>query len=245
VSPLGLLRGLASSWFLGKAVAVVLLVAGGWALGEGAGVRQLQVGQVAIYGNELVPSEEILASLGLERTNIFLVRTPRLERSLAAHPALAKVRVQLRLPDLVLVAVSERVPVAVWDTGARRLLADGEGRAFRDVSPDPRWASLPALYAPEGPFPGLGEESSPDAVRAAQTLAPRLDLMGMSGARLEFRPSSGVVVVPRGSPRMMLGFGDDLDGKLAAYQAIRRELDRTRTSAELIDVRFLERPYYR
>ena len=44
---------------------------------------------------------------------------------------------------------------------------------------------------------------------------------------------------------MMLGFGDDLDAKIAAYQAIRRELDRTRTPAELIDVRFLERPYYR
>lgn len=214
-------------------------------MGEGSGARSLQVSQVMIYGNEMVPSEEILASLGLERTNIFLVRTPRLERSLATHPAVARARVQLRLPDLVLVSVSERVPVAIWDTGGRKLLADGEGRAFRDAPAGPPWSSLPTLYAPEGPAPDLGEKVSPDAIRVAQALPARLEPVGIGNARLEFRPSNGVTVVPPGSPRMMLGFGDDLDAKIAAYQGIRRDLDRTRTPAEVIDVRFLERPYYR
>jgi hypothetical protein len=42
-----------------------------------------------------------------------------------------------------------------------------------------------------------------------------------------------------------LGFADNLDAKVDAYRAIRDHLNETQTVAELVDVRFLDRPYFR
>jgi hypothetical protein len=52
-------------------------------------------------------------------------------------------------------------------------------------------------------------------------------------------------VVQSVGPRLILGGADDLGWKMAALQTIVRHLQSERTTAELIDVRFRERPYYR
>jgi hypothetical protein len=101
------------------------------------------------------------------------------------------------------------------------------------------------VLAPEGPLAAPGERVDPDAVRVARDVGMRLSALGLPGGQVEYRPSTGVALVAPGAPRVQLGFGDDLDAKLSAYLAIRRHLEQTRTSAQLIDVRFLERPYYR
>ena len=79
----------------------------------------------------------------------------------------------------------------------------------------------------------------------AQSLAPRLEAEGLAGGQLEYRPATGASVVLPDSARVALGSPDELEGKLAAYQAIRAYLDQTHTQARFIDVRFLERPYFR
>jgi hypothetical protein len=46
-------------------------------------------------------------------------------------------------------------------------------------------------------------------------------------------------------PRLILGGGDGLEAKVATIQTIVHYLQSERTSAEIIDVRFGDRPYYR
>jgi hypothetical protein len=46
-------------------------------------------------------------------------------------------------------------------------------------------------------------------------------------------------------PRVIFGRGEDLDWKVTALVAVRRELERQGQRAELIDVRFKDRPYVR
>ena len=238
--PARLLRRGFSGRLLARVAAVVILCGGGWALWEGAAAPQLQVAGVTIAGNELVTDEEILGGLDTEGANVFTVRTRRLEDILQTDPAISEALVRARLPNVIALRVEEREPVVVWVATGSPVLADRSGLALRYGA-----RSLPAIYAPEGPIVEPGGRIDAEAVRMAQSLASRLDAVGVAGARLEYRPGSGMSIIASGSPRIALGFADDLEAKLAAYAAIKGHLEQTRTPAELIDVRFLDRPYFR
>jgi cell division septal protein FtsQ len=151
------------------------------------------------------------------------------------------VSIRPHLPNSVDVLVTERSPAVVWEAGGRSLLADADGLALRDGRRD----DLPVVHAPEGPAPDPGGRLDPETVRMAEALVPRLADEGLAGGQLEYRPSSGATVVLPDSLRVAIGAADGLEDKLAAYRAIRRYLDQNRTRAEFIDVRFLERPYFR
>jgi len=228
-------------WLFAKLIAVAVL-AGGFALGaEVAGARQFQVADVIIAGSELVGAEDIAATINVGGSNTFAVRGRRLERILRADPAIESVSVQAHLPSTVEVFVHERAPAVVWEAAGRTLLADDTGLALRDGARD----DLPVIHAPDGPAPDPGGRVDVDAVRMARFLVPRLDSEGMAGGQLEYRPSAGASVILPGPARVALGTAEDLEDKLAAYRAIRGLLEQKRSRAEFIDVRFLERPYFR
>jgi hypothetical protein len=235
------MRRFVGIWLLAKLAALGVLAAGVALGAEVAGARQFQVAEVIITGQELVGAEDIAATINVGGTNTFAVRGRRLERILRADPAIESVSVQARLPSTVEVFVHERAPAVVWEAAGRTLLADDSGLALRDGARD----DLPMIHAPDGPAPDPGGRVDVDAVRMARFLVPRLDSEGMAGGQLEYRPSAGATVILPGSARVALGTAEDLEDKLAAYRAIRGLLDAKRSRAEFIDVRFLERPYFR
>lgn len=235
------LRQVASAWFVGKLLAVVVLGASAWALSEAATARPFRVAGIHVAGHSLLATEEVLDRLPAAGTSIFALRTRSLERALRADPIIERAEVRTRLPNLVHVRIWERTPVAVWDTGGRQVVADVDGLVLREGLALP----LPIIHAAEAPAPEPGERVDAAAVQMAQALAPRLDALRLRDARLEYRPGRGMSIAAPGSPRVALGFAGDLDAKLAAYLSIRAHLERTGERAELIDVRFLERPYYR
>ncbi len=220
-------------------MALALLALGGWGLSYGAEAPLFAVKRVTVSGNDLVPTEEITSHLDVQGTNIFWARRARLARLIQMVPGVRDADVQIRFPDQVHVVVRERTPVAIWDTGTRRILVDADGYALRDGD-----AQLPVIVARETPIPGPGDRVDPDVVHVAQELAPRLEALGLGDAQLEYRPASGITLVS-GGRRVAIGFADQLDAKLDAYRTIRDYLNQTHTPAELIDVRFLERPYFR
>lgn len=228
-------------WLLGKLVAVAVLVAGFGIASQVAGSRQFQVAEVIIAGNELVAAEDIAATINVGGTNTFALRARRLERVLRADPAIEGATVRARLPNVVEVLVRERAPAVVWEASGRSLLLDASGLTLRDGTRD----DLPVIHAPDGPAPDPGGRVDADAVRMAGILVPRLDAEGLAGGQLEYRPASGASVILPDSARLAIGSADDLEDKLAAYHAIRGFLDQNRTHAQFIDVRFLERPYFR
>jgi len=93
--------------------------------------------QTTITGTTWTSEEQILEALAIpEGTNLFTIRTADLERSVAAIPAIAAVTVGIALPDEVRVGVTEREALMVWKVGARRFLADGDGRLFAELGAD-------------------------------------------------------------------------------------------------------------
>lgn len=81
-------------------------------------------------------ADTVLASVQLaEGTNVFQVQTGPIEARLAALPAVASARVSVSLPDALTIAITERVPILVWQVGDDRYLADATGTLFAAVGP--------------------------------------------------------------------------------------------------------------
>jgi hypothetical protein len=233
-------RRIFSTWLLSKVLAIGLLAGGAWLVTRGIQAPELRVASVTIVGNSLASAPEITEQLDLEGQNVFSVRGPRLERLIEHDPLIQRAHVQPVLPNAVRIAIVERQPAVVWDTGDRQLLTDGTGLALREgIEP------LPTVRAPEGPITDPGGRVDADAVHMAQAIGPQLDALGYTGGWLEYRPDRGVTLEGPGKEQVLLGFANDLPAKLAAYRSIRRYLDESHTAVQLVDVRFLDRPYYR
>jgi hypothetical protein len=119
------------------------------------------------------------------------------------------------------------------------MLVDGEGAVLREGD-----AMLPIIVVQGAPLPDPGDRVDPEAVGIAQDIGPRLEALGLGDAQLDYHPGSGMTLMSRGR-RVALGFADNLEAKLDAYRAIRDHLAQTHAVAELVDVRFLDRPYFR
>ncbi len=65
--------------------------------------------------------------------NLFRLRTDRIAQALAALPAVESARVEVRLPDTVVVTVVERQPKLIWVIGDRRYVVDDTGLLFGQV----------------------------------------------------------------------------------------------------------------
>jgi cell division septal protein FtsQ len=235
----GFLRRLVSTWFLGKLLALALLATGGWVIWQAIEAPQLNVKRITVSGNELLPAEEITAEMDAAGTNIFWARRARLARMVRTVPAIQDADVQVRFPDQIHIVVREREPVAIWHSSGQGMFVDPDGFVLRESD-----RLLPTIIARDTPVPMPGDRVDPEAIKVAQQVTPRLEALGLADAQLEYRPSSGITLVSRGR-RVALGFADNLDAKLDAYRSIRDHLTETQTVAELVDVRFLNRPYFR
>ncbi len=76
-----------------------------------------------------------------------------------------------------------------------------------------------------------------------QDMLPRT--AGLSPREFEYSADAGVTVIADSGLRVAFGRDDDLEWKVTALAAVRRELERQGQRAELIDVRFKDRPYVR
>ncbi len=60
----------------------------------------------------------------------------------------------------------------------------------------------------------------------------------------DYSRSTGLSVPTEAGTRVIFGDASDLDSKLATLVALRQRLEATKTRAEMIDLRFKDRPLY-
>lgn len=227
-----------SLWLFGKLVAFGLAVGAVWTIHQLASSPEFEATRLLASGNDLVPAEEIVEALGIGRPNIFRLRTSPLAARLERLPAIQSATVRPSVSGNIQVNVIERKPVMVWESASQEVLTDAEGIALRTGTRD-----LPILHGNLGLIP-IGGRVDLSAVQVIQAITPRLPDLGLEEARLEWDASQGVSVLTD-QTRVILGSSDQIQAKLQAYVAIRRRLDDGRISTHLIDVRSLDRPYFR
>ncbi|CAN5123564.1 hypothetical protein BH24CHL7_BH24CHL7_10310 [soil metagenome] len=148
--------------------------------------------QLRISGLVHTPAATVRERIGLpvgSTPNLFSLPTADMERRLLELPAVARAEVRVVLPDSLVVAVSERVPVLVWRTADRAFLVDAAGVLIGDAMTAGPLAPLAIVHdrrsqPVEGPVVGdtLGDIERSVTLRLAAVTA---ELVGSSAERLE------------------------------------------------------------
>jgi cell division septal protein FtsQ len=226
-----------------KMIAIVLLFGASGLLYHVAASDDFLVSKVVVTGAQLVSAGEIQEAAAINGLNIFWVRQEEVGHRLQAISAIQSARVTIVLPNRLDVRIVERAPVAVWQNGGSSFLVDADGRVLLAIDQP---VSLPTIRD-VGSQP-VQTGGTVDALALVTTFRLQQLLPAVATLRpteFEYSPDTGVTVVADTGARVRFGLDDDLDWKVAALVAVRRDLERRGQRAELIDLRFKDRPYVR
>jgi hypothetical protein len=157
---------------------------------------------VRIEGATYTASDDVEAALdGVRGQNLFVIRTAPLEAEVASLRTVRAATISVRLPDTLVVDVAERVPILVWQVGARRYLADVDGNLFARLEDEAPQAAeqLPVVEDRRAASAGLAVGSTLaavdlDAARRLASLVPSDVGSGADGLTVLVNDTSGFVV---------------------------------------------------
>ena len=196
----------------------------------------------------LAPAE-VAAAAGIDGWNIFWIDPDAVRERLLAHRWIEEAQVEIGLPPAMHIQVAERMPIAVWITnaGSYWVTEDGttlpmsEGEAALPTTLPRIVDSLGEAATPfiDDAYPVMDEQILDGALALLATL-PELD-----GA-IRYNRSIGLNF-PLPDPGIWVYWGDGLlmEAKLENLTAARLLLAQGETEAQILDVRFPERPYVR
>lgn len=245
-------------WVVGRLLAMALLVGAGWLVYDCASSDRFQVRTVSVQGNVLMSRAEVESVAAVSGANIFWVDRAQVAARLQALPLVQRAELNATLPDTVAVTLVERQPVAFWVSGDQSYLVDREGVILKAVDAetqqaracagqpcDPRLASLPTVAQLDGQPLVPGDRIDSGALATSARLAALLPSVGVQPVAFEWSHDLGLEVPTRDGWRARFDDSGNVDAQVAVLRSVRDELTRTRTTAELIDVRFGDRPYFR
>lgn len=221
-----------------KLLAVFLAALAGWAIYAIFDSPNFYVYDVEVQGNMAITTQEIYASSELDGLSVFWVDPDSVARRVERLPNVKSAEVSVRLPAQVTITVEERMPELVWQTGDSHWWVDGEGIIL------PARAELPdalTIIDTDAQPVSAGQALDASMIEAAQSLRrllPELPVMHYSRATgISFTTGEGWPVY--------LGDGRDMDAKLTILVNLRKDLLARGVTPEFVDVRFVERPFYR
>jgi POTRA domain, FtsQ-type len=245
-------------WLVGRVVALALLVGAGWLVYDCGSSEPFRVRSVRVQGNVLLSRAEIDRVAAVIGANVFWVDRGQVAARVRALPVVQQVEVGAILPDTVEISVVERQPAAFWVNGDQSFLVDREGVILKAVDAetqqaracagqpcDPRLAPLPTVAQTDGQVLTPGDRIDASALATSGRLASLLPTIGVQPLGFEWSRGFGLEVPTREGWRARFDDVGNLDQQVASLRAVRDELARTRGAAQLIDVRFRDRPYFR
>ena len=137
--------------------------------------------RIEINGARFTGDELVRQIAGVDSApNLFRLRTDGIALRLVGLPAVRSARVEVRLPDTIVVTVVEREPRIVWVVGQRRYVADEKGLLFGMVDESgnplpPTWQDLPPSPSPSPSESGDAEVTdTPVATASPARSGPEL-----------------------------------------------------------------------
>ncbi|MEH3101455.1 cell division protein FtsQ/DivIB [Sphingomonas adhaesiva] len=211
----------AVTWtLLGGGAAVALFVAHligvPQAIGNGiaeAGARAgLRVEQVDITGLKRMDRETVYAIALEDQQSRAMLRVDlaRVRERLLAYGWIADAYVARRLPDRLLIHITEREPAAVWQDNGQLTLIDASGRLLAPVDP----SAMPNLPLVIGPGADQQEAGYQALLAAAPALRPRIRAASWIGNRrwdLTFDTGETLALPQEGAAQALVKFAQ-LDG---------------------------------
>lgn len=198
---------------------------------------------------ELYPATE------LEGWSIFWVKPGQVRKLLLAHPYVADVDVNVRLPNNVTIDVVEERPTAIWmtDVGPMWVLPDGSALAVRTEPDQPLEAQL--LDEDGRMLPTIVDVQQAAVSVRAKHLAVDQDVLESALALMKEMPELDSVrynkgvglnfALPNSDYWIYWGDGLDLESKRENLTLSRELLDSGQLAGQIVDVRFRDHPIIR
>jgi hypothetical protein len=232
-----------------------LLLGAAGAVYDVASSERLTVRTVEVQGNALVGREEIENAAAVLGANLFWVNHQDVESRIAQFPAIERVEVEPVLPDKVEIRVVERQPVAQWRTMGQTYLVDRDGRVLLAVPSDPAncddstclavsYDNLPIVEQIDGDPVAVGQRVDAHALAASDRLATLLPQYGVQPLAFDWSANTGLEIPTQYGWRVRFDGDRNVEQQLVALVAMRDYLARTGQAAQVIDVRFGDRPYF-
>jgi cell division protein FtsQ len=195
--------------------------------------NDFSISSVEVRGANLGDSAEVALVAGAIGESIFRIDAGHVAQRVAVLPYVERVTVETRFPDRVVVIVTERIPVIIWESAGQRQLVDERGHVI-----GPALSSVLPVIAGSGDAPATGDTLDPRVIAASReihrTLGSELD-------ELHVDSGEGLVAVLDDTRTVILGDASDIPQKLAIFS----ELERRGENWSLLDLREPGRPYYK
>ena len=236
------------SWAVARVVGLAVLLGAGWLVFHASSAPEFQVRTVKVEGASLLSQAEVEQAMAVRSANVFWIDRGAAEDRLRELPLVLEAEVTPVVPDTVSVRIVERQPAAFWVSGEHSYVIDDQGVVLRQLADDEGvYAArpLPTIEELDGQALKPGDVVDPRALATSNRLARLLPKVGITPAAVEWSNAVGLEVRTEQGWRVRFDSASDIDPQVDSVRAIRDYLAKNKASAELIDVRFGDRPYHR
>jgi cell division septal protein FtsQ len=235
-------------WAATRVLAMLVVVGGGWLVYTASTSSTFQVKKVHVQGASLLNQADVEQMAAVIGANVFWVDHDAVEARLRTLPLVSRAEVTPVLPDTVNVRIVERQPAAFWVSGNRSYVVDGEGVVLRALGEDEGVFAdqpMPTVAELDGQPLTPGQVVDASALATSSRLAALLPSAGVKPQAVEWSQRFGLEVRTQDGWRARFDSAGNIEQQVDSLRTIRDYLAKNKTSAEVIDVRFGDRPYYR
>jgi cell division protein FtsQ len=199
------------------------------AMVEGTAGFGLTINEVFVIGRHETPREHLLKALGAERGSAILSLDIEAARErLLALPWIAEASVERLLPDMIVVRIAERKPLALWQTRGQFALISANGQVIQRGNLG-RFSELLVVVGDDAPNEA---EALVDILERQPLLRNHVKAaIRVGGRRWNIRLANGIDV------RLPEENTADAWARLAAYERAHHVLQR---DIQVLDLRFAD-----
>ncbi|MCJ7733580.1 MAG: FtsQ-type POTRA domain-containing protein [Anaerolineales bacterium] len=199
-----------------------------------------RVEAIHMEGLERFSENEITQAINISGSSIFFINPENVKKDLSlTYPGLSEVDVHLNWPASVVITLEERTPVLAWNWDGNVRWVDKNGVAFEPHDDGFDVIQVKSAVVPPTIADRFVDPRIVDTVSTLAGLIPAdTDLIYDSDHGLGWQDARGWTVY--------FGFNnDDAEQKMNVYLSLVNYLDGKRITPKIINVEFMDSPYFR
>ena len=222
------------------AAALAAIVVGGFLVTERFAIpNRFRITSIEVKGNHFLSEGEVREMLGPAMgENLLSANLESLRSNLAASPWVGGAIVRRKLPDTLMVSVTERFPIALAEA-EQLYVMDASGELIDLLGPRTAGFDLPIIRG----LGGVSTEVRRDRARRANVLLEDLGELSGEVSEISVDRAGDLMVVLKGDGSVLKLAEPPYQKRVLSFLALRQKLRERCPDAEYFDLRFKDRIY--
>ncbi len=203
----------------------------------------MRVHKVEVLGVATVSESEVRGLAAFHGDSMLTLDAGAARERIARLPMVESVQIQRRWPQGIRIQIVERTAWGIWQVGDLHYVIDGAGVVLPSPQPAEGAPVIVDLTNPGRLIPG--DHVDADAVALVHALRQRVpEELALNVASAEYSADKGLTVVTDTGYRVVMGDSQNIDYKLAVWEAIEQRLGRESMTGHVLDLRFGDHPSF-